>query len=1325
MSLQFTDLIQWNCEGILKKKEELEKLVTEKKPICVCLQETKLRFDANYKLPGYKSFLKNLEVPIDGKAHGGVGILVRNDTSAFEIDLNTTLQAIAVSVKLKKRTTVCSLYLPPGTTIPKKTLADLIEQLPRPFLLLGDFNAKSKLWYNNDYCQRGKMVEQLIEEGDFFFLDRDQKTHFSRQYKSFSHVDLSLCSIDLIDSFHWEVDEDYHNSDHTPIFLKGNTPRPKGRPQRWILDKADWTEFRGHTEIDENRLTEGQDIDEATSNLNDLIINAANQSIPKSKGTGGRQSPPWWNKACYVAIKKRKAAWNKYKRSSTDENYISFSRLRAEAQRIIRYSKRKSWTEFVDGINSEMGSGTAWRKINLLQNKFQSDYLSTLKIDRATILVIENAINKAEIVRIVRSFGTILELQEKSGHNGNKIILFRMDSREAAQNAKNQIHGGQYSSRNVKASILGQADETTIYDDPIELANCLGRRFEFVSSEYNCDDNFNRTRKQREHPIDFTQQNRNQGYNARITRKELDTALNDVTDSAPGPDGVQYSMLKHLAESGKAFLLDLFNKIFDTGKLPQNWKLAHVIPILKEGKCKFSPDSYRPIALTSCICKLMERILNKRLMWYLVKNKLIHKAQCGFQKGKSTLDNLAALETEIHNAFVKKQLLLTMFFDLEKAYDTCWRYLVLKELHGFGMRGNLPLFIVDFLQDRKFQVKIGDKYSDTYNQEMGVPQGSVLSVTLFLIAINTVLQIMAGQTSTSLYVDDMRISIAGKRLANITRRMQSCLRKLDRWTEDTGFRFSSSKTEVLVFHRQRGLYEDPDPALFLHGKKLKVVKEKKFLGLVFDQKLTWIPHIKSLKARGIKALNVLKIITKNSTKTNCKTLLNIYRAIVRSKLDYACQIYGTASPSALKMLNTVHHQALRLCTGAFRTSPVESLYVEAGEPSLENRRTSLTLQYYIRSKKHPVDTTIVNLDDNSHDQYYDRVRNKPKSLSYRARHTVQELGLEIPTISLLRESKLGPWEQPDLQVCMALSSYPKETTTPEEFIQNFRAHRHHVDLEIYTDGSKSDTGVGAGFGIMTNMPGNSFQGRRLHYLSSVFSAELYAIKLALLSLRVYPNKSCVIYSDSRSALQAIQKSGSQNKLVLEINELVMDLHQHNIDISFCWIPSDVGIDGNELADKAAKSASQRVTVNRSEVSASDMKACIKDKMRETWKDEWFYIETNKKLRSIQPTLKRVELQLSRKEHIKLTRLRIGHTRLTHGPLLTGDDLPTCIECTWDEEDPVYLSVKHILMECGNFALYRYPFFDPASISMSRLLSDQDYVHKVFDFLKQSEIYDTI
>ena len=115
-----------------------------------------------------------------------------------------------------------------------------------------------------------------------------------------------------------------------------------------------------------------------------------------------------------------------------------------------------------------------------------------------------------------------------------------------------------------------------------------------------------------------------------------------------------YKCIRKNEQIRKEFL----NKIFDYGKLPKNWKVACVIPILKEGKDPMSPDSYRPIALTSCVCKLLERILNKRLMWYLVKNNLIDKAQTGFQKGKSAMDNLTALETEIHNALVKKQYLL-------------------------------------------------------------------------------------------------------------------------------------------------------------------------------------------------------------------------------------------------------------------------------------------------------------------------------------------------------------------------------------------------------------------------------------------------------------------------------------------------------------------------------------------------------------------------------------------------------------------------------------------------------------------------------------------
>ena len=500
------------------------------------------------------------------------------------------------------------------------------------------------------------MVEKLIEEGDFFFLDRKQNTHFSRRHKTFSHVDLSICSIDLIDSFTWEVDECYHNSDHTPVFLTSNTPRPTGGIQRWITAKADWDKYRDLIGIDADMLRELPDIDTAENVFSDTILYAADKAIPTSKGSGGRKSPPWWNNACNRAINKRKAAWKKYKRDSTDDNYNNFSRLKAEAQRIIRCSKRNGWNKLISSINSNSNTKDVWRRINMLQNKHKSELVTTLKIESAKVLVIKGEFDEEEVVRIASTFGEILEVRAKPAMNDTPAsITIRFASDEEAHRAKEQLNGGQYNTLNINATLMGRAGDTIIYDDPTDIANCLGRRFEFVSSNYNCDEKFNKYRKDNESFLNFSTTTAF-GYNVKITMKEMETALEAVTDTAPGPDGIHYSMLQNLSNGGKLCLLEFLNLIFDSGELPKKWKLAYIIPILKEGKNPLSPDSYRPIALTSCICKLLERILNRRLVWFLMKNNLIDKSQTGYQKGKCTLDNLTELETEIHNAFVKKTI---------------------------------------------------------------------------------------------------------------------------------------------------------------------------------------------------------------------------------------------------------------------------------------------------------------------------------------------------------------------------------------------------------------------------------------------------------------------------------------------------------------------------------------------------------------------------------------------------------------------------------------------------------------------------------------------
>ena len=115
-----------------------------------------------------------------------------------------------------------------------------------------------------------------------------------------------------------------------------------------------------------------------------------------------------------------------------------------------------------------------------------------------------------------------------------------------------------------------------------------------------------------------------------------------------------------------------------------------VIPIPKPGNDHSDPGNFRPIALTSCFCKTMERMINVCLMWSLESQGLLSEKQCGFRKNHSTLDHLVRFETFIRNAFVKKEHVLTIFFDLEKAYDTTWKHGILADLWDLGFRATSP-----------------------------------------------------------------------------------------------------------------------------------------------------------------------------------------------------------------------------------------------------------------------------------------------------------------------------------------------------------------------------------------------------------------------------------------------------------------------------------------------------------------------------------------------------------------------------------------------------------------------------------------------------------
>ena len=263
----------------------------------------------------------------------------------------------------------------------------------------------------------------------------------------------------------------------------------------------------------------------------------------------------------------------------------------------------------------------------------------------------------------------------------------------------------------------------------LEVANILASNFTKISKKDNYSHIFQRYMRESEKNVLNFNTRQDFCYNKSISMEEFSSALSLSTESSPGEDMITYSMIKHSHHTLKQQLLHLYNKIFMTGQFPTDWSSAIIIPIPKPGKDHTDPNNYRPISLTNCLCKLLEKIINHRLVWFLENNKLINKYQFGFRKIRSTTDNLIILENEVQQSLNARNHFIAVFFDIQKAYDTAWKYGILQKFHQYGLRGSLPNFIKGFLLNRSIKVRVGNSLSEEYAVDEGIPQGSVLSCT--------------------------------------------------------------------------------------------------------------------------------------------------------------------------------------------------------------------------------------------------------------------------------------------------------------------------------------------------------------------------------------------------------------------------------------------------------------------------------------------------------------------------------------------------------------------------------------------------------------------
>ena len=271
--------------------------------------------------------------------------------------------------------------------------------------------------------------------------------------------------------------------------------------------------------------------------------------------------------------------------------------------------------------------------------------------------------------------------------------------------------------------------------------------------------------------------------------------------------------------------------------------------------------------------------------------------------------------------------------------------------------------------------------------------------------------------------------------------------------------------------------------------------EVKFLGLVFDKKLDFKPHISHLKKKCQKALNILRVVGHTYWGADKSTLLKLYRTLVRLKLDYGCAVYGSTKDYILKSLDPIHHQGLRIALGAFRTSPVQSLYAEAGEPSFRHRRLTLSMNYFLKLKSLPDNPCHYVVNNPLPSELFERTEMIPHFGIRTLPHT-EEANVEPNSIDSQYEQTPPPWEHSSIMFDTSLSCFKKEQTSETVLRKEFQQlrERYNSYFEAYTDGSKSEHKVAAAAFFTKDPDKPKITGLRV---GSVFNAELEGILLSL------------------------------------------------------------------------------------------------------------------------------------------------------------------------------------------------------------------------------------
>lgn len=785
-----------------------------------------------------------------------------------------------------------------------------------------------------------------------------------------------------------------------------------------------------------------------------------------------------------------------------------------------------------------------------------------------------------------------------------------------------------------------------------------------------------------------------------FTMRELKKALSKMRrNGAPGADDIPPAFLKELGPKALGELLELFNICFVSSEIPQQWRHGIIIPLLKAGKPASEVDSYRPISLTSCVVKLLERMISNRLYTMAENGNWISDQQAGFRKGYCTEDQIIKLVQRISDGFQRKPMERTVIalLDYSKAYDRTWRERLLKKLMDLGVPMQYTRWIAAFLRTRTAEVMINGTMSKRVRMKQGLPQGSVLAPLLFVLFINDIMKDMPEDVCASLFADDSAVYATDQKLSRAQEKVQKGVSVIEEWSRDNKLDLNVKKSCMFFFST------DPHeaswrPTVFLRGSRMKFGEGEqercpKFLGIRLDRTLCFSDHVNDVCESVVRRCRMLACLAGRAWGWKKKDLRRIYIAMMRSIMDSAAAAWQPfLMPSQFEKLEAAQNRCLRLITGQYQNTSREILRLEADIPSYRTHSNQLIATAYEKGKRLPRNHPRREAVDGP----------EPAVVHRTVRSSFRKQGEEITNELSTKDDPRKPlvvcfpeiWNEPERNWTVHTNETIKSDISEiKRLVESIDA-----DVSIYTDGScKDGTRNGGAAAVVT--VGSFDDPQCLEIVkakgdvhTSSYNEEWRALNLGIGWLEEATHvEHCAFLTDSLSLLQALDNDHPDTQCIRD------RLQSACSRIDLLYVPGHKNIPGNELADTHAKAAAQLDGPPADEeITFATAKAVIRseivDQTIEHRLARQFYAEVSQERdhREIK----------SRRDGGLLAQLRAGHQKSLgyYKKLVDPNVSDICERCDSGEID----DTPHWFLRCSSTAAARQRIFGTIDISIAEL-----------------------